>query len=1008
MHSLTQTKPKTLIRIAGTLLLVLLFSSSFAQQIIKGTVKAGDTGEKLPGANVTVKGTTRGTITDLEGNYQIEVKPSDKILVFSFVGFEDTEVEIANQKVIDVTLKLKSTQLQEVVVVGYGTQKAKDLTAPIVTVKGNELSKQVASNPMNALQGKVSGVQIINSGEPGSGATVKIRGVGSIGDYAKPLYVVDGVFVDNIDFLSSSDVEDLTVLKDASAAAIYGVRAANGVIIVTTRKGKTGIPTVSYDSYVGFQVPVNILKMASKDQYITLLNEANENVPGYVPKNPADYPTSTDWYQELVRPAGMNNHNLDISGSTDKTSYSIGGNYIYQNGIMDAKNNYQRYNIRGRLDQQVNKNLKIGINTIISNYSRFNPNTYAFFGAYVNPPVYSVYDPTNSDAYPVKFGAPQKYGFGNEYGNPVASAYYTDNFEKGHKEVFSIYAELDIIKDKLTYRAAYNQDQDNWNQRSYTPQFYVGGSQGVTKSSLTKTFGGASKQIIDNLLTYKNSAGKTSYSILLGHSIRMEKWETLSGFANSVPGYDEQSKYLINGSFRDRNAYDGAARYNGLSFFTRGTLNHNDKYLATLTFRADASSKYQQKWGYFPSLGIAWNITQENFSRINEKFANLKLRLSWGMLGNDNVPANSSMILGQTGVGSSGVFGDNLVDGMGAQTVLQNYLKWETVTEFDMGFDFTLKNQKVSGELDYYRRVTNNVVFYAPIATGGGIAELLGNNGKVLNTGVEFSLNYKNEISKDLNYNISFNATFNHNEVLELNGREYIPSGYVRGNYTTRTAVGHPIGSFYGYEIDGVYKSELEALRDPVSQAIKDKGYFKYKDQNGDKVVDANDKVYRGSAIPWLITGFDFGLNYKKFDVSLSITGQYGNKILNAKRMNRDVFSDGNYDEDFYNNRWTPSNKSTDYPSAEAYNSSFIQQANDFFVENGFYIRIQNVQIGYTTDKIPYVPKFRVFFTAQRPYTFFTYKGFTPEVGGSPISSGIDFNVYPMQAIYTLGIKLIF
>ena len=1010
MHNLTQPKPKAFMHILGTLLLVLLFfSSTFAQQtIIKGTVKAGDTGERLPGANVTIKGTTRGTNTDLEGNFQIEVQPGDKTLVFSFVGFEDTEVEISNQKVIDVTLKPKSTQLQEVVVVGYGTQKAKDLTAPIVTVKGNELSKQVSSNPMNALQGKVSGVQIINSGAPGSGATVKIRGVGSIGDYAKPLYVVDGVFVDNIDFLSSSDVEDITVLKDASASAIYGVRAANGVIIVTTRKGKSGIPTVSYDSYVGFQVPVNILKMATKDQYVALLNEANENIPGYIPKDPANYPTSTDWYQELVRPAGMNNHNLDISGSTDKTSYSIGGNYIYQNGIMDAQNNYQRYNIRGRLDQQVNNNLKIGINTIISNYSKYNPNTGAFFGAYVNPPVYPVYDQTNSDAYPVKFGSPQKYGFGNQYGNPVAAAYYADNFEKGHKEVFSIYAELDILKDKLTYRAAYNQDQDNWNQRNYTPQFYVGGSQGVTKSSLTKTFGSASKQIIDNFLTYKNSLGKTSYSVLIGHSVRMEKWETLAGYANSVPGYDDQSKYLINGSFRDRNAYDAAARYNGLSFFTRNTLNYADKYLATLTFRADASSKYQQKWGYFPSLGLAWNITQENFSRINEKFANLKLRLSWGMLGNDNVPSNSSVILGQTGIESSGVFGDNLVDGLGAQTVLQNYLKWETVSEFDLGVDYTLKNQKLSGEFDFYHRVTNNVVFYAPIATGGGIAELLGNNGKVLNTGLEFSLNYKNEISKDLNYTISFNATFNHNEVLELNGREYIPSGYVRGNYTTRTAVGHPIGSFYGYEIDGVYKSELEALRDPVSQAIKDKGYFKYKDQNGDKVIDEKDKVYLGSATPWLITGFDLGLNYKKFDVSLSITGQYGNKILNAKRMNRDVFSDGNYDEDFYKNRWTSSNKSTDYPSAEAYNSSFIQQANDFFVENGFYIRIQNIQIGYTTDKIPFVPKFRVFFTAQRPYTFFTYKGFTPEVGGSPISSGIDFNVYPMQAIYTLGVKLIF
>ncbi|HOC35778.1 MAG TPA: TonB-dependent receptor, partial [Tenuifilaceae bacterium] len=975
---------------------------------VSGRVTDAETGETLPGVNVIVKGTTRGTTTDVNGNYKIELIAEDKILSFSFVGYEDVELEVLNQKVVDVALKVKSTLMQEVVVVGYGTQKAKDLTAPIVTVKGNDLSKQVTSNPLNALQGKVSGVQIINSGVPGSGASIKIRGVGSVGDYANPLYVVDGVFVDNIDFISPSDVEELTILKDASAAAIYGVRAANGVIIITTRKGKSGLPVVSYDGYVGVQMPVNILKMASKNQYITLLNEANANIPGYIPKNPSDYPTSTDWYNELVRTAGINNHNIDITGATDKTSYSIGGNFLYQNGIMDAQNNYQRYNIRGRLEQQVNKNLKIGINTIISNYNKNIPNSDAFFGAYVNPPVYTVYDPTNAEAYPVKFGAPQKYGFGNQYGNPVAAAYYADNFEKGHKEVFSIFGEVDIVKDILSYRVAYNQDQDSWNQRYYTPQFYVGGSQGVTKSNLTKTFGNSSKQIIDNLLTLKRTKGKTSYTVLFGQSTRIEKRETLSGYANSVPGYDDQSKYLVNGSFRDRNAYDAAERYNGLSFFTRGTLNFREKYLATVTFRADASSKYQKKWGYFPSVGFAWNISQEGFSKLNAAFSNLKLRLSWGMLGNDNVPSNSSVILGQTGIGSSGVFGDNLVDGMGAQTVLQNYLRWETVTEFDVGIDYTLKNEKLSGEVDYYHRVTNNVVFYAPIATGGGVAELLGNNGKVLNTGLEFTLNWKDEISEDFNYFISFNATFNHNEVLELNGREYIPSGYIRGNYTTRTAVGHPIGSFYGYEIDGVYKSEGDALKDPVSQAIKDKGYFKYKDQNGDKVIDDKDKVYLGSAIPWLISGLDMGINFKKFDISLSIAGQYGNKILNAKRMNRDVFSDGNYDEDFYQNRWTSSNKSSEYPSAEAYNSSFIQQANDFFVENGFYIRIQNIQLGYTTDKISFIPKFRVFITAQRPFTFFTYKGFTPEVGGSPISSGIDNNVYPMQAIYTLGLKMMF
>jgi TonB-linked SusC/RagA family outer membrane protein len=990
------------------LLLFTVATGSLGQTTVKGTVKASDTGESLPGVNIIVKGTSRGTVTDLDGKYQIDIGPSDKTLLFSFVGYTDQEVEVGGKTTIDVILQVKSTALDEIVVVGYGTQKAKDLTAPIAIVKGDVLSKQVSSNPMNALQGKVTGVQIISSGVPGSGATVKIRGVGSIGDYANPLYVVDGVFVDNIDFLGASDVEELTVLKDASAAAIYGVRAANGVILITTKKGKTGEPIVSYDGYFGIQTPVNILKMATKDQYITLLNEANVNTPGYTPKDPSIYPTSTDWYQEMVRSVGMNNHNIDISGSTDKTSYSIGGNYLYQNGIMDTKNYYQRYNIRGRLDQTVNSYLRIGVNTILSSYDKYIPYDGAFFQAYVNPPVYPVYDPNNTEAYPVKFGSPQMYGFGNQYGNPVAAAYYSDNYEKGKKNVFSIYAEFYPIKDKLTFKTSYNLDQGSWTTRNYSPEYNVGGSQGVRKSGLTKSFGNSSKQIIDNLLTYKNSIGNHSFTILLGQSTRIEKWETIAGSALSVPGFDDQSKYLVNGSFRDRNTWDGAARYNGISFFTRSTYNLSDKYLVSFTYRADASSKYEKKWGFVPSLGLGWNITQENFEIINRLFTNLKVRASWGLLGNDNVPANSAVILGQTGAGSSGIFGDKLIDGVGAQTVLQNYLRWEVVNELDLGVDFTYKNNKLSGEIDYYRRVTNNVVFYAPIASGGGTAELLDNNGSVLNTGIELTLNWKNSITKDLNYSIGFNATTIHNEVLKLEGKEYISGAYVRGNYTTRTAVGHPIGSFYGYEIDGVYKSESQALQDPVSQGIKDKGFFKYKDQNGDNIIDDKDKVYLGSAIPWLIAGIDFGLNYKQFDCSISLMGQLGNRILNAKRMNRDVFADGNYDQDFYENRWTSDSKSSKYPSAEAYSYSYTQQANDFFVENGSFVRIQNIQIGYTTERIKYISKFRIFLTAQRPYTFFTYKGFTPEVGGSPISSGVDNSIYPMQAIYTVGLKLFF
>lgn len=987
------------------MLLVLSSMNGMGQRVVTGKVVASDNNETLIGANVVVKGTTRGTMTDFDGNFRIEIQPGDQILVFTYLGYDPQEVEIGDRQVIDVVLQLKRTTLDEVVVIGYGTQRAKDLTAPIVTVKGEDLTRQVTSNAMQALQGKVAGLQIISSGVPGAGPSVKIRGVGSIGDYAKPLYVVDGVFVDNIDFLASGDIEDMTVLKDASASAIYGVRAANGVILITTKKGTTGKPTISYDGYFGMQMPVNILKMSTKNQYIELLNEANAESPEYIPKDPSDYPVSTDWYQELVRTAPMTGHSIDISGMADKSSYSFGGSYLFQEGIMDTKNNFERFNIRGRLDQNVNAYMKIGLNSIISRYDKFLPNEGAFFGAYVNPPVYAVYDETNTEAYPVRFGSPQTYGFGNQYGNPVASAYYSDNFDKGNKLVFNGYVELYPVKNKLTYKFSYNQDLENWTSRSYTPLFNVGGSQGVRKSSLSKTYGNSSRQIIDNLLTFKDASGELSYTLMVGQSTRVEKSETLTGSALDVPGLDEQSKYIILGSFRDRNASDGANRYNGLSFFTRGTFNLGEKYLATITFRADASSKYQKKWGYFPSVGIAWNMTQEPFMENQSLFSYLKVRASWGLLGNDNVPANSTVILGQSGAGSSGIFGDELIDGLGAQTVVQNYLRWEVVNEFDVGVDFATTNNKLSGDLDLYHRTTNNVVFFAPIATGGGVAELLGNNGSVVNAGVELNLNWKEQFTNELTMNINLNATTVLNRVTKLEGREYIPSGYVRGNYTTRTAVGHPIGSFYGYEIAGVYKSESEALRDEVSQVIKGAGFFKYKDQNNDNIINDEDKVYLGSPIPWLITGLDLGLSYKQFDLNISLFGQIGNKILNAKRMNRDIFSDGNYDQDFYKNRWTENNHSDKYPSALAYNFSYTQQANDFFVENGSFGRIQNITLGYNTGRLKFIPDLRIYFTAQRPYTYFRYKGFTPEIGGSPINTGIDNSVYPLQAVYTLGFK---
>ena len=992
-------------------LLLLVSLNVFAQQRtdISGKVTETD-GTTLPGVSIIIEGSATGTITDFDGFYTMKDVPSNSVLVFSFLGMRTQRVTVDGQTVIDIVMEDDSNTLEEVVVVGYGTQRVKDLTAPIAVIKGSDLSKQSVANAAQALQGKVAGVQVINSGAPGAGASVKIRGVGSIGDYANPLYIVDGVFVDNIDFLNSNDIETLNVLKDASAAAIYGVRAANGVVLITTKKGTKGRTNITYDGYVGLQIPVNIMPLANREQYVEMVNEANKNTTGYSPKNAGNYPASTDWYSELVRNALMNSHSLDISGATDVTNYAVGINYLFQEGIMDSKNDYERLNIRGRFDQNATDWLKIGLTTMVSNYTHFSPNNAdVFYRAFVNPPVYPVYDDNNADAYPVAFGSPQSYGFSNTYGNPYAAAYYNNSREKGFKSVFSAYTEISFIPNKLKLKTAYNLNYEQRVSQNYQPEYFVGGSQGTRQSSLRKTFGNRTKHIVDNTLTYNNGFEKHYFSVMLGQSVRIEKEGTVTGVAINVPGFDDQSMYLTNGSSLNRDADDGGFRYNGLSYFMRGSYNFDSKYLATVTFRADGSSKYNEHWGYFPSVGLGWVITGEDFMKNQQWTDYLKFRASWGLLGNDNVPANSTYILGTSGASSSGVFGDKLVDGLGAQTVYSNFLKWEVVSEYNIGVEAYFLKSRLTTELDYYNRTTSNVVFNAPIATGGGVADLLANNGTVRNQGIELTMRWNDKVNELISYNIGFNATTIFNKVIELNGRDTpIPGASVRGRFATSTRVGYPIGSFWGYEIDGVYASETEALRDPVSQDIKDGGYFKYKDQNGDKIIDDNDRVHLGSPIPWLITGLDFSINIGKFDFGMSFNSQIGNKLLNAKRMNRDVFSDGNYDLDFYKNAWRSDRKSNSYPSAEAYNSSFIQQANTFFVEDASYFRIQNIQAGYTFSNFLGIESIRIYASAQRPLTFFTYRGFTPEVGGSPIESGIDRSVYPMQAIYSLGVKVNF
>lgn len=393
--------------------------SSRAEDVtVRGKVTDAD-GEPLPGVFVLHKDSNRGTSTDAEGEYSIDV-PKDASLLFTCIGFKEQMIPVQGRSRIDVVMDSDAQMLEETIVVGYGTQKSKDLTAPIVNIKGEELSRNLSPNPLAAVQGRVAGVQVIGSGVPGSSPTVKIRGMGSIGDYAQPLYIVDGVFVDNLDFISPNDIQDMTVLKDASASAIYGVRAANGVVIITTKRGVAGRTSITYDGYAGVQVPVNVMKLADRNQYVEMLNEANASVGGYVPKDPSQFPSSTDWYSTLLRNALIHNHSLDVSGATDRTNYSLGMSYFNQEGILAAENGYDRLNFRARLDQTVTTWLDVGVNALVSRYTRTSSDNNAFFQAFVNPPVYDVYNDSNKSAYPVKYDSPQLYGFGPFTSEPTA------------------------------------------------------------------------------------------------------------------------------------------------------------------------------------------------------------------------------------------------------------------------------------------------------------------------------------------------------------------------------------------------------------------------------------------------------------------------------------------------------------------------------------------------------------------------------------------------------------
>ncbi|WP_455622444.1 SusC/RagA family TonB-linked outer membrane protein [Parabacteroides sp.] len=1006
------------------LCLLLAATTMFAQNLtVTGVVTEKATGFPAIGVSVLVKGTTNGTITSMDGDYTLNDVPKNATLVFSYVGMVTQEVPVNGQTVVNVLLAEDTQNLEEVVVIGYGTSKAKDLTAPITVIKADEITKHATASPMGALQGKVAGVQITNNGQPGSGPSVRIRGIGSMNDNSQPLYVVDGMFFDNIDFLNNSDIQDLSILKDASAASIYGVRAANGVVLVTTKKGALNRPaTVTYDGYVGFQKATNVLKMANSEQYATMVNEMGnetlQDVLNQSVKNWGSLP-NTNWYDEILRTAMTHNHSVDISGGSEKVSYSVGASYLYQDGILDAENDYSRFNLRTKADYKAFDWLKMGANVVLSNSTQTLPDGQVWMSAFRTPSIIPVYDEKNPlGAYPVNYASPAQVGLSEFYGNPVATANYYDSKNKSLRVMPSFYAQFDFLpENKLFFKTMYSQDINILQNRTYTPEFLVGGTQLNSTSKLKKQNNIYHSWIVDNTLTYTDTFGDHGLTVMLGNSVREENWRNLWGEATGIPGGFEEYFYLNQGNADGRKTGDDGTTYRGVSWFGRVSYDYQGKYLLSATMRADGSSKYQEKWGYFPSIGAAWNISEEDFMKDQNWVDYMKIRASWGKLGNDKIQASDGFASITQDMTTSGIFGGSALPGY-TNLVYFSWLGWEVVNETNVGLDFRTLNSRLSVEADWYYRLTQNAVINAPLPMGAG--NLLGNQGEILNTGVELSVNWSDKIGKDFSYYIGANLTTLHNEVKDLNGLSYLYGG--SAEFRTISRVGGELNAYYGHEVAGVYQNEAEIAADPIAieNGLKP-GDFKYVDQNKDGKIDDKDRVTLGSYVPNFSYGINLGFSYKNFDFSMVMQGVTGNQIVNRKRGDRRWHSELNYDADQVENRWTGEGSTNSYPSAAgSVNPWNIAKFNSFYVEDGSYFRIQNVQVAYTFPKKDFgkfkMPSVRLSLTADRPLTIFKANSFSPELssvknedGTMPSSSyGFDERVYPLSSSYTLGLRIIY
>ncbi|MFH0760044.1 MAG: TonB-dependent receptor [Bacteroidota bacterium] len=1000
-----------------TILVILLmsgFSAVFAQnRTMTGKVTAGDTGETLPVATVTVKGTTRGVITDIDGNYRIEVMPGE-VLIFSYVGYDPLELEIGNQTVINATLQPKDKTLQEVVVIGYGTVRKSDLTGSVSSVKAKELSKITSLNPEQGLQGKVTGVQVTSSsGAPGAAPIVRVRGVGTFNN-SSPIYVVDGVILDNISFLSSADIASMEVLKDASATAIYGSRGANGVIIITTKGGTIGEEKASYN----FSTEFGIQNLAKK---IDLLNGrefaivSNQIRAGSY--NNVDAVPDTDWQDLVFSPAPMSNSQLSITGSTKLTSYYVSFGLFNQDGIID-KSNYSRFTIKLNNTYNLAKNFKMGNNLTIAPYSQQNAPgvTYQVYRA---QPLLKPYYEDGS------------YGVVYNVGNPLADLEYSNNFNKGVRAVGNVFAEAKFFE-SITVRSSFGIDAGYNKAENFTPVYTVynpDGSASQQQNVLSDLFKGQSDNttwLWENTVNYTKTFGKHSLNLLGGYTMQESRSEILQLSGENVIRNGEDFWYLgpsyvydegkVNTTSSIYNGVDANLYYSMISYLARANYTYLDKYMFTVTFRRDGSSKFtrENRYSNFPSFAAGWNIGREEFMKKYPVISNLKLRASWGIIGNEKISYYDRFARVQSDIFAVIGNPDAVIAAATYGKSGNPDLKWESTTQTDVGLEIGMFQNRLTGEFDFYNRVTDDILveLSTPGHMGNGLGQRIRYNAaSVLNRGFEINLNWREKVG-EITYGIGLLGSTIHNEVLSIGGNSGVDSvligGYLGdGRPVTRSMVGLPIGAFYGYVTDGVFQNqaELDAYPHDAQAGVGD---LRFKDVNEDGKIDGSDRTYIGSPIPKFIFGANFSLQYKGFEFSADLQGQVGNKIFNGKEVVRpDPY---NFEQHVFD-RWTGEGTSNTepQPSWGGYNYT----PSDRFIQDGSFFRVRNVMLSYIvpesiTKKLK-TGELRVYLKGTNLYTLTRFTGYTPEIGSYDVlSNGIDYGIYPITAVYSIGLNLTF